>query len=641
MKVKESLSSLDVAVIASELDDELRNGWLDNLYSVNNGLLLKIRSSSSELKHVIIEPGVRANLTTRIGSKGLTGRIKIFRRFLRNGRVKAVSQFKFERIMIIEALKTGREVELIIELIPRGIAALVNEEGKVLVSNRDISVKDRVVRSGTKYSYPPTYPDPRRLSLRSWLDKLRGFNSLGSGLIKGLGFPPEVVNEVIEEVLRKSKADKLDMETISLIKRKLLNFINEVLESPQPVIVFCGGNPYSFHPFIPKEIPEGCEVRKYKSMNEAVDRYFTQLKLSRKVEEGAESLRIEKTLDKALRDLEGLKERVRELTEAQRIFNLEYPIIEDVWSCVNSRVKTSGWKRVKECNILRYDPSRGSFVMVLGGKELTLKVNEDVKKQYIRLIKDLGILRRKVEKAEESVKNLQERLREAIAKEEERRKAVKLVKKVEWFHQFNHLITSGGYLAIGGRDAQQNEKLVGKYLGPEDIFLHAVIHGGSAFIVKTDGRVPEDQDLREVAVMAVSYSRGWDEGVGALDAFWVWGKQVSKSPPPGQYLPKGSFMIYGRRNLIKGVELRVSVGIKVLEGKYYEVVAGPEKMLLMDEGVVAYMTLVPGSLKPSEVSKRFIERVKGIKYDFLGLMESDIAVRVPGPSHITNVEIRD
>ena len=288
-----------------------------------------------------------------------------------------------------------------------------------------------------------------------------------------------------------------------------------------------------------------------------------------------------------------------------------------------------------------YDPSKGTFTLLVEGKEITLRVNEDVKRQYVRLMKELGVLRRKVEKAEESVKSLKERLRESLAEEEKRRKVVKVVKKVEWFHQFHWLITSGGYLAIGGRDAQQNEKVVSKYLGAEDIFIHAVIHGGSAFVLKTEGRFPGDRDLREVAVMAVSYSKGWGEGVGALDAFWVWGKQVSKSPPPGQYLPKGSFMVYGRKNLIKGVELRVSVGIKVLGGRYYEVVSGPEERLLNDDGVIAYMTLVPGSLKPSEVSKEFIKGLKGVNYEFLGLQESDIVARVPGPSNIIRFEVRD
>ncbi len=641
MKPKKSLSSLDVAVVASELNDELSDGWVDNLYSINKGLLLKVRSRDGRLKHVVLEPGVRANLTSRLGSKGLAGRVQVFRRFLRNARIKAVNQFRFERILVFEVLKSGSMVHFIIELIPRGVAALIDEGGKVLVSDRDISVKDRVVRPGINYSYPPTFPDPRDLGLNEWVSRLMNYGSLGSGLIKGLGFPPEVVNEVVEEGLRKSRVSDLSEETISLIRSRLLGFIDEVIKNPKPVIIFCGGKPLSFHPFIPKEIPDGCGVSEYGSMNEAIDNYFTQLQLSRAPEGGAESLKIKNTLDKALRDLGGLRERVKELSEVLNVFKVKYPFVEGVWGCVNEKVKTVGWEGVKECSVLGYDPSKGTFTLLVEDKEIRLRVNEDVKKQYVRLMKELGVLRRKVEKAEESVKSLEDRLRKALAEEEERRKVVKVVKKVEWFHQFHWLITSGGYLAIGGRDAQQNEKVVSKYLGAEDIFIHAVIHGGSAFVLKTEGRFPGDKDLREVAVMAVSYSKGWDEGVGALDAFWVWGKQVSKSPPPGQYLPKGSFMIYGRKNLIKGVELRVSVGIKVLDGKYYEVVSGPEERLLNDDDVIAYVTLVPGSLKPSEVSKEFIKGLKGMNYEFLGLQESDIVARVPGPSDIIRFQVRD
>jgi len=641
MRTKRSLSSLDVAVIVSELNNELSDGWVDNLYSIDRGLLLKVRSRDGGLKHVVVEPGVRANLTSRIGSKGLSGRVQVFRRFLRNARIKAVNQFRFERILIFDLVRTSRRAHFIIELIPRGVAALIDDENRVLVSDRDIAVKDRVVRPGIKYSYPPTFPDPRGLSLNEWVGKLRDYDSLGKGLIKGLGFPPEVVNEVIEENLRKSRVSALSEEVISLIRDRLLGFIDEVIKNPKPVTIFCGGKPLSFHPFIPKRIPEGCEVKEYGSLNEAIDDYFTKLQLSEVQGESAESLRIKSTLDKALSDLESLRRRVKELSEVLNVFRLKYPFIEEVWGCVKEKVRIFGWDGVRECSISSYDPSKGTFTLLIEGKEITLRVNEDVKRQYVRLMKDLGVLRRKVKNAEESIRSLKERLRKAISEEEERMKLVKLVKKVEWFHQFHWLITSGGYLAIGGRDAQQNEKVISKYLGPEDIFVHASIHGGSAFVLKTEGRFPSDKDLREVAVMAASYSRGWNEGVGALDAFWVWGKQVSKSPPPGQYLPKGSFMIYGRKNVIKGVELRVSVGIRVFNGSYYEVVSGPEERLLNDEGVIAYMTLVPGSLKPSEVSKKFIRGLRRMRYEFLGLQESDIITRIPGSSDIIRFEVKD
>jgi NFACT protein RNA binding domain len=39
------------------------------------------------------------------------------------------------------------------------------------------------------------------------------------------------------------------------------------------------------------------------------------------------------------------------------------------------------------------------------------------------------------------------------------------------------MVSSENYLILSGKDAQQNEQLVKKYLRPGDAYLHADIHG--------------------------------------------------------------------------------------------------------------------------------------------------------------------
>ena len=41
-----------------------------------------------------------------------------------------------------------------------------------------------------------------------------------------------------------------------------------------------------------------------------------------------------------------------------------------------------------------------------------------------------------------------------------------------------------GYLVLSGRDAQQNEALVKRYLRPGDVYVHAELHGASSCIVR-------------------------------------------------------------------------------------------------------------------------------------------------------------
>ncbi|MEM4594143.1 MAG: hypothetical protein QXU80_03840, partial [Zestosphaera sp.] len=64
VKVKKSLSSLDVAVIVKELSELIVNSRIDNVFRVgDNSLLLKLVLSEGKHAHLIIEGGARVSLT--------------------------------------------------------------------------------------------------------------------------------------------------------------------------------------------------------------------------------------------------------------------------------------------------------------------------------------------------------------------------------------------------------------------------------------------------------------------------------------------------------------------------------------------------------------------------------------------------
>ena len=65
-----------------------------------------------------------------------------------------------------------------------------------------------------------------------------------------------------------------------------------------------------------------------------------------------------------------------------------------------------------------------------------------------------------------------------------------------------------------------------------------------------DSTKPE-KTIQETAEFVASYSKAWKEIWGYADVFYVNADQVSKSPPAGEYLPKGSFMILGKKKFLK------------------------------------------------------------------------------------------
>lgn len=54
-------------------------------------------------------------------------------------------------------------------------------------------------------------------------------------------------------------------------------------------------------------------------------------------------------------------------------------------------------------------------------------------------------------------------------------------------------------------------------------------------------------------------SGSWDTKV-VSSCWWVWGDQVSKSAPSGEYLPTGSFMIRGKKNYLPPSQLVLGFG---------------------------------------------------------------------------------
>jgi len=113
---------------------------------------------------------------------------------------------------------------------------------------------------------------------------------------------------------------------------------------------------------------------------------------------------------------------------------------------------------------------------------------------------------------------------------------------------------------VGGRDQQQNEMVVRRYLKTGDIYVHADLQGASSVVIKNSSGAPvPPKTLNEAGVMAVCYSMAWEAKVVA-GAWWVHSNQVSKTAPTGEYLTTGSFMVRGKRNYLPPTQLAMGFG---------------------------------------------------------------------------------
>ena len=183
----------------------------------------------------------------------------------------------------------------------------------------------------------------------------------------------------------------------------------------------------------------------------------------------------------------------------------------------------------------------------------------------------------------------------------------------DWFERFRWFHTSTGYLVIGGRNADQNEELVKKYMSKHDRFFHTQAHGGPVTILKASGpsesSEPVDfaeETLREAAQFAVSYSSDWKDGRGAGDAYMVEPDQVSKTPESGEYIEKGSFVIRGDRTYFEDVPCRIAVGVQC--EPITRAIGGPPSAIV--DRAAASVTFEPGMYAQNDAAMMAYRNLK-------------------------------
>ena len=154
--------------------------------------------------------------------------------------------------------------------------------------------------------------------------------------------------------------------------------------------------------------------------------------------------------------------------------------------------------------------------------------------------------KRKIEGAQKTIADYRariERSAEEAEKEQQKPKAAK--RKPEWYEKFRWFFSSDGFLVIGGRDATTNEIVIKKHAEPHDIVFHTDMAGSPFVVVKTEKKEVSRQTLEEAAQFTAAFSKGWKNGMATLPVFSCRPEQVSKTPNPGEFIAKGSFIIRG------------------------------------------------------------------------------------------------
>ena len=638
--LKKELTSFDVAAALNELNKTILDARIKNIYQPDGKtLLIKFHKPDKPAFHLVVEAGKRLHLTSYVVDKPKVppAFCMALRKHLRNGRLTSIKQYEFERIVTFTIEKKAGEMRLVSELFREGNIILVDSENKILQALRYRRMRDRnILRRETFCHAPSRGRNPLKIS-REEMDELRRFGDVE--VVRALTRFLSVGGVYAEEILLRAEVDK------KTPCNKLRDCeVNGIFKAVQDIV--CRVADGRFEPCVVLDrdggvidaVPvrlrryEGFRHEAYGSFNEALDEFYTRAAVAKKAAARVEAEGLGKEADRLRRMVDGQEEAFVEAEKKaernKRIGDVIYAHLGELQVLVDkfSADKESGRDRGQIVSEVEAENKAGLkpavFFVSLDRKGLLLSVCVENLSFALDMRKDLFAnaawfyergkkAKRKLEGVKVALEDSREKLEDVEAKIGEAEALKKLkpvgalkalakrkVKRKEWFEKFRWFVCSEGFLVVGGKDAVSNEVLIKKYTEPEDMVFHADVVGAPFVVVKVERKKLSERTLSEAAEFAAVFSRGWREGYGSVDVFYVKPEQLSKGAPSGMFVRRGAFAVRGKRNWLRGVPLRTAVGV-VVENDALSFVGGPVDVVKTKTNT--YVIIEPGDASGKEL----------------------------------------
>jgi predicted ribosome quality control (RQC) complex YloA/Tae2 family protein len=535
--------------------------------------------------------------------------INILKAELERAKIESIEQLGSERIITVKFRHLDEKVRyMVVEFFGDGNIVLCDGNMQIMGILKPIEVRHRMLKIGFRYAPPP----PRGIDVYDiTLEQLRAMRedkqSDSLDVVKWIGRKISIPKKYVEEIAIRAGISSLtvgqlseeDMERLYVIIKEIISDI--VSEKNHQPYVILGQNEKAIDAIPIKTAHlSKLNVKKTPSYMDAVDEVLSNdlMDLGRNIR----TIEIDERITALQHDIaEQIKAKELVLSKANLIRNVAHKLMQLSYQGVQSITESSVNKLFAE-NSANIILEKGlKYLEIL--EELIL-----IESNLPKLSSALFTRAKEMERGNIAIEQSKARLEAQI--QELQNQTISVRKKIiikqqtskEWYERYRWFITTDGLLAIGGRDASSNSAIIRKHLTENDIVFHAEVHGSPFFIIKNTGNLEETRlSLQQVAVATVSFSRAWKDGISSADAYWVTPDQIKKGAPPGQYVPKGSFVIEGKRNYMKGLELRMAIGVARLENRY-TVVCGPADAV--KKSAIIYAILLPGGLQPLNVAKK-------------------------------------
>lgn len=545
-------------------------------------------------------------------------------------RGERIVQFVFQNI-------PGAKYYLIVELFGQGNIMICNDSYKILNILNPINVRHRILKVGLKYFPPPARGiDPLSITYADFLSLVEKNESENIDLKRWLGRSLSISKKFIELTVHNSKISNKKVKDLTSSETKILfesltsairNITAGVGHEPS-LILDENNNPIDISPVIPIDV-DSTHVKRFDSYAEAIDEYLNYNILQNSTSRNSELERQIESIEHDLNEQEKAKELV--ISKSNQLRNFANLLMQNSSAVAFiSYISSSSSSSSSSDPVVSDNHSAQPLSKILndvGAKILSIKGKDYLEIMGEKVPMDKGNINtpkissllfnvaKEMERGLITIETSRAKLNEQLQKIQKQKNKkplseIKILTNKEWYEKYRWFLTTDDMLAIGGRDSSSNSVLIRKHLTENDYVFHAEVHGSPFFILKNaNNKSVEDisQSILQVSQATISFSRSWKDNLSSADAYWVYPYQVKKGAPTGQYLPKGAFIIEGKRNFVKNLEIKLAIGLSFIDERPLLIVGPPPAI---SKRSVCMRKIIPSGFDVVKASKK-------IKADFV------------------------
>ena len=526
--MKTRYSGLDLACQIAELQ-KLVGMRINKIYDIDKKTYLLRMQRTEEKSVVLIESGSRIHETNSVWPKNdaPSGFTMKLRKHLKNKRLEELSQYKSDRIVVLKFGMNEVANYLVIELYDRGNILLLDHEFVIIgllrprLNDENNKVVVRETYDLSDYKVKPNQSLTNE-QVSQLVQNANPNDTLKKLLVPHCPYGPALLEHLLlahEIPVNKKKKDfPEDIESIiGEVLKESYNFLEK--NSGKGIILRkMESNSLTtnveFHPFLFRQHSK-MDCKTFDSFNAAVDEFFSSME-TQKID-----MKVAQQEKQALKKLDNIKKdhesRLAQLEVEQakdrtfgELIELNCDLVDKALTVIRTAIANQiDWTDIEEIvaeagengdpilsRIRKLKLDINHFTMMLsnpfeeaedyedeegGGEPVEHEVELDIDltaqanaRKYYDKKKSAALKEQKTLQSHSVAMKSAEKKTKAALREVAVSANIIKARKTYWFEKFYWFISSENYLVIAGRDQQQNEHLVKRYMAPTDIYVSSI-----------------------------------------------------------------------------------------------------------------------------------------------------------------------